>query len=263
MDMSTNNPDYQHDFAKMHPGMYDRGERGRKATTMLCVLREVLGPNVATSNLLNVGSSSGIVDAILAEAFESVTGIDIDADAIKFARQSFQRPNLHFEQADGLDLPFPDGRFDVVVCCQVYEHVPDQSRLMAEIERVLRPGGVCYFAATNRFILVEPHYRLWFLSWLPPRFADLYLRLMGKGKHYYERMRSLQYLRRLVSRFVVTDYTSTILRDPARYHVEYMVKPDSVIQWFAVLAASRLRWIFPGYIWLLTKRGAAPHGRGA
>lgn len=248
--------DYQYDFSSMHAGMFDRDTRGRKARTALCVLQEVLGSRVASSSLLNVGSSSGIMDAVLAEAFGDVVGVDIDADAIEFARRSFNLPNLRFELADGLNLPFPAESFDVVVCSQVYEHVPDQPRLMAEIERVLRPHGICYFAATNRFIVVEPHYRLWFLSWLPPWLADSYLRLTGKGPHYYERMRSYPRLRRLVSRFTTTDYTAAILRDPARYRVEYMITPGSATQRISAFVASRVPWICPGYIWLLAKRDA-------
>jgi SAM-dependent methyltransferase len=42
---------------------------------------------------------------------------------------------------DALALPFPDGHFDEVVAAEILEHVPDDKRAMAEIERVLRPGG--------------------------------------------------------------------------------------------------------------------------
>jgi ubiquinone/menaquinone biosynthesis C-methylase UbiE len=43
--------------------------------------------------------------------------------------------------ADGLDLPFGDQRFDLVICCEVLEHIPNHRRAVAEIARVLRPGG--------------------------------------------------------------------------------------------------------------------------
>lgn len=44
--------------------------------------------------------------------------------------------------ADALRLPFADASFDTVLCNQVLEHVPEPARLMAEVQRVLRPGGV-------------------------------------------------------------------------------------------------------------------------
>jgi SAM-dependent methyltransferase len=44
--------------------------------------------------------------------------------------------------ADATGLPFPDGSFDRVVAAEILEHVPDDSRALAEIARVLRPGGI-------------------------------------------------------------------------------------------------------------------------
>lgn len=248
--------EYQNDFSSLHASMYDVDGRGRKAETALRVLRHLLGNRVAQSRLLNVGSSSGIMDAVFATAFGEVVGIDIDQAAIEHARSNFRRDNLRFEVGDGLNIPFPEASFDVLVCSQVYEHVPDQPRLMAELERVLKPGGVCYFAATNRFILMEPHFRLPFLSWLPPTLADAYLRMSGKGSRYYERMRSYPVLRRLVNRFDVVDYTVAVLEDPEAYAFDYLVKPGSPTQKLSSFVARRLPWICPGYLWILRKRAA-------
>jgi SAM-dependent methyltransferase len=44
--------------------------------------------------------------------------------------------------ADATNLPFPDGAFDRVIAAEILEHVPEDSRAMAEIARVLRPGGI-------------------------------------------------------------------------------------------------------------------------
>jgi len=246
--------EYQKDFSSLHESMFDVEMRRRKALTALCVLRNVLGAEVARSRLLNVGSSSGIMDAEFATEFGEVVGIDIDEGAVAHARNNFQRPNLRFELGDGLNIPFPEASFDALVCSQVYEHVPDQERLMAELERVLKPGGVCYFAATNRFILIEPHFRLPLLSWLPPTLADFYVRITGKGSRYYERMRSYPHLRRLVARFDVVDYTATVIGDPRAYAFDYLVRPGSLMQAVSGFVARRLPWICPGYLWILRKR---------
>ena len=45
-------------------------------------------------------------------------------------------------RGDALRLPFPDGAFDKVICAEVLEHLPDDSSAMAELSRVLRPGGL-------------------------------------------------------------------------------------------------------------------------
>ena len=45
-------------------------------------------------------------------------------------------------RGDALKLPFPDGVFDKVICAEVLEHLPDDAGAMAELARVLRPGGL-------------------------------------------------------------------------------------------------------------------------
>jgi hypothetical protein len=60
----------------------------------------------------------------------------------------------------------------------------DQLEHLAEINRVLSPGGLAYLAAPNKWRLVEPHFGLPFLSWLPSSLSDRYVRLMKRGTHY-------------------------------------------------------------------------------
>jgi SAM-dependent methyltransferase len=84
-------------------------------------------------------------------------------------------------------LPFPDDAFDVVITNHVIEHVGEHAMpnaSLARIRRVLAPAGRAYLAVPNRWMLVEPHFRLAFLSWLPIPLADGYVRLAGKGAHY-------------------------------------------------------------------------------
>lgn len=74
---------------------------------------------------------------------------------------SVDYPNVNHpaEQADvygnGLDLPFADQSFDTVLCTQVIEHVPEPARLLAEIARVLRPGGLLLLTAPHIWELHE------------------------------------------------------------------------------------------------------------
>lgn len=244
---------YQHGFSLQHPEVFDAESRTRKAEAALAVFRDVFGDRLGTLDLLNVGASSGAMDAVFAEAFANVVGIDIDDNAIGHAKKTYVRSNLRFLVADALDIPFPPCSFDAVVCSQIYEHVPDQPRLFEEIHRVLKPGGVCYLAATNRLVLLEPHYRLWFLSWLPRGLADRYLKLRGRGDHYYERMHGWAKLRQLTSHFRRVDYTERMLADPATYAIEHLVRAGTAKQKISRFIARRLPWICPGYIWILYK----------
>jgi len=218
---------YQEIFSSSVPAMYDREGRLRKAVTMKAVLEDFLDKPIKDSSILVAGGSTGIIDSYLAEHAASVISLDIDAEAIRFAAQSFENPNLSFVVGDAMNIAFPDQQFDIVICSQVYEHVPDANKLLAEIHRVLKPGGICYFAAGNRLNIMEPHYRLPFLSVLPKSLAHLYLRILGRSNQYYETHLSYWGLTRLVRKFRITDYSNSVIADPKRFNTDYMISPGS------------------------------------
>lgn len=248
--------DYQYNFSGMHAAaMYHQAARERKAKTMMAVLKDFFQTDMRSFTLLDIGSSTGIIDSYLSEYFGKVIGIDIDHPALAFARDNFPKKNLQFLQADSMDLCLQANVFDVVVCAQVYEHVPDAARMMKEIYRTLKPGGVCYFAASNRLRVTEPHYNLPFLSVIPRPLAHAYLYLSGKSKYYYEKHASYWGLKRLVKLFERIDYTRKIIDDPQRFFAQYLIKPGTVKARVAKFIINHAYWLCPGYIWLLRKAG--------
>lgn len=245
---------YQHNFSQKSGAMYDVIAREKKAQTMVSVLKDYYQTPLKELRVLDVGASTGIIDNYLADFFTSVVGLDIDKQAIEHARRTHQKPNLTFQIGDALNIEFPDNSFDVVICSQVYEHVPDPYKMMDEVFRILSPGGVCYFAAGNRFILNEAHYNLPLLSVIPRPLAHIYIRLAGKADHYYEIHYTYWQLKRLVRPFVIHDYTRKIIFDPVSYHAEYMIQPGTWKSSLAKLISNNLMWLCPGYIWILEKR---------
>jgi len=125
--------------------------------------------------------------------------------------------------------------------------------MMKKTYRVLKPGGVCYFAAGNRIQLIEPHYNLPFLSMLPLSAANAYLRLAGKGKVYYEKHLSFWELKRLVRKFACVDFTRKIIEEPSRYHAGYLLPSGSMKKWFAKLFVRHVYQFFRATICLLKK----------
>lgn len=245
---------YQYGFSERVTAMYDTAGRERKAQTMVAVLEEHFGKvRVAVSALLTVGGSAGVLDNYLADHVRSVVSIDIDTAAVEYAQQHFTKANLKFMVGDAMAMAFPDASFDVVICSQVYEHVPSAERMFDEIFRVLKPGGICYFAANNRLMWNEPHYHLPLLSVMPRGLAHLYMRLAGRGRYYYEKHYTYWGLRRLVRHFLVHDYTRRIAADPVHYQAGYMIRPGSLKARVAVLMTRYVWWAVPGYIWLLEK----------
>jgi len=246
---------YQYHFSELHQdAMYNKGIREKKAITMIKVLGEFFSvEKLPELTVLDVGSSTGIIDHYLSLHFKHVDGIDIDEQAIEYASKTLTSEHLTFKVGDAMNITFPDNSFDIVICAQIYEHVPDAQKMIKEIYRVLKPQGVCYFAAGNRFNIQEPHYNLPFLSVIPKPFAHLYLRLMKRGNFYYEQHLSYWGLKKLVESFQMIDFTSKMLHNPENYKIEYMLKPNSLKHKIAKFIVNNTYWFCPGYIWLLQK----------
>ena len=245
---------YQYNYSETNrDSVYDRQSRERKAKTMVAVLQDYFNADLRSLTLLDFGSSTGIIANYLSMHFGKVVGIDIDAPAVEFATANFKSDNLQFAQVDSLNTELADRCFDVVICAHVYEHVPDASLMMDEIHRLLKPGGVCYFAAGNRLNLIEPHYQLPFLSVIPRSLAHIYIRWAGRGRFYYEKHLSYWGLKRLVHKFELIDYTCKLIDNPRRFSAGYLLTPDSGKIKLARLGVKYAYWLVSSYIWLLKK----------
>lgn len=117
---------------------------------------------VQGKRVLDYGCGSGYGSAHVAEVAESVVAVDVAADAIDYATGQFTRENLSFKVIDpSQPLPFADASFDAVLSFQVFEHVPDPSRYLAEVRRVLAPGGTLVLATPDRSTRLLPLQRPW------------------------------------------------------------------------------------------------------
>lgn len=232
---------------------YDREGRKGKARKTLAILKHYLG-KMEELSLIDLGCSTGYISEEYAAHFKTVAAIDIDEPAVRFGALHTHMPNLHYFVMNSEQTAFKSQSFDVVTCTHIYEHVPDSHKLIKEIHRLLKPGGVCYFAAGNRLSLMEPHYRLPLLSVLPKRIAHLYLKKMGKGTYYYENHLSYWGLKKLVADFKVHDYTVRVVRDPHDFYAEDVVRPGSFKQRFSLFMLTIAYWACPTYLWLLIKK---------
>jgi len=248
---------YQYGFSEMHQEvMYDQDGRHQKAKKTLAVLSDFIvttGHDPANLSLLDIGCSTGHMTQVYGSAFGKVVGIDIDVSAVQHAQQNNDLDNITFSVSDSMALGFEDDAFDCVTCTQIYEHVPDSKQLMSEIYRILKPGGICYFAAGNRVKFMEPHYGLPLLSIPPKSIGHLYVRLAGKADHYYETHLSYWGLRKLVSQFSIFDYTAKVIADPVKFHATELVRADSLKQTISLAILKVAYWLCPTYIWILRK----------
>lgn len=133
--------------------------------------------------LLEVGTGSGGI----AYYFAKHPQLGCEVTAVDVLDNRLFRDGYTYRQVRGVELPFDDASFDVVITNHVIEHVGGgtaQARHLAELHRVMKPDGIGYLAVPNRWMLTEPHYRLKFLSWWPRPLRTPYLRLMRKGADY-------------------------------------------------------------------------------
>ena len=155
--------------------------RQRKAEKLIAILRQQRP--LKGLDALEIGTGSGVISNCLAAA----VGESGHVESVDVVDQRIITDGYHYTKVDDTKLPFDDSRFDIVVSNHVIEHVGDraaQLQHLQEIARVLRPNGVGYLAAPSRWALVEPHFQMWFLSWLPSGLDHLYVRFAGKGSNY-------------------------------------------------------------------------------
>ncbi len=245
-------------YSEIMAKMLDEEGRRQKAAKIVAVVRHALGVETLEGlRAVDVGCSAGFIADELALAGASTSGVDIDEPGLEKARARFGE-RVDFRLARGEDLPFDDGSVDVAVLNHIYEHVVDPEAVVADIHRVLRPGGLLYLGIGHRWQVIEPHHRLPFLSWLPQGAADRYLRLTGKGEHYYEHYYSPAGLRRLFADYDVWDYTLPVLTDPQRF-----AAGDNVPAWAAKVPPAAFRAalpVVPTYVWAAFKGPSTPAG---
>jgi len=126
--------------------------------------------------VLDLGCAGGFMAEALDERGARVTGIDPAAEAIAAARAHADAGgrSITYDVGVGESLPYAGGAFDVVVCVDVLEHVQSLSGVLAEVARVLRPGGLFLFDTINR----NPLARFATIT-----VAEDILRLLPKGTH--------------------------------------------------------------------------------
>ena len=96
-------------------------------------------------DVLEVGPGPGRTTEIIKDMVPQLTAVEIDHDLAADLSARMAGTNVTVVEADATDLPFPDGRFSGAVSFTMLHHVPTpelQDKLLREVRRVLRPGGV-------------------------------------------------------------------------------------------------------------------------
>ncbi len=98
--------------------------------------------------VLDFGCGTGYGSSMLHDRARKIIGIDISQTALKYAQKNYPGPK-YMRILPGKRIPFPDDYFDSIVAFEVVEHVIDVEKLLKELSRVLRKGGVIYISTPN------------------------------------------------------------------------------------------------------------------
>jgi SAM-dependent methyltransferase len=121
--------------------------------------------------LLEVGCGIGVDSVQLAKCGFDVTAVDLTENALAVARENAARAGVTIDfrlgNAEGLD--FPDETFDAVYSFGVLHHTPDIEAAVAEVHRVLKPGGIAYVMLYARDSVVNAVHKTFRLPYESPR----------------------------------------------------------------------------------------------
>src|SRR5262245_49844102 len=126
------------DYSLNDPWVLDVASRRAQAEKILraighCAHACGIG-SIQPMRCVDIGCSSGVITRALAPAFQQVIGVDVDRSALRLSAPTpLPCGAVSLAAASGMSLPFADESFDVAVCNQVYQYVPDVPRLFGEI----------------------------------------------------------------------------------------------------------------------------------
>ncbi|MDR2031398.1 MAG: bifunctional 2-polyprenyl-6-hydroxyphenol methylase/3-demethylubiquinol 3-O-methyltransferase UbiG [Azoarcus sp.] len=177
---------------------------------------------LAGKDALDIGCGGGILAEGMAARGANVTGIDLSEKILSVAR-------LHLFES-GLDIDYQliaaedfaathAGRFDVVTCMEMLEHVPDPASTVAACTRLLRPGGQAFFATLNR----NPKSYLFAIVG-----AEYLLNLLPRGTHDYTRFLKPSELARFCRDAGLTPAAMSGLSYNPFNHIHRLVRDTSI-----------------------------------
>ncbi|MEK7526487.1 MAG: class I SAM-dependent methyltransferase [Patescibacteria group bacterium] len=176
--------------------------------------RHSLG-NIDELRVLDVGCGSGEYSIEMAKFVSKVVGVEPFTPAYQKAIQNQKdKKNLLFVNSKIEDFKSRE-KFDLIMSITTIEHMPEAKKSFNRIFELLKPGGVLYLTAPNKWWPIEQHYLLPFLGWLPLVLANRYMQIFGKGESYkdYSYAKSYFGMKRFFDKF------------PCRY--EFILPSDS------------------------------------
>ncbi|NJS09075.1 MAG: 3-demethylubiquinone-9 3-O-methyltransferase [Microcoleus sp. CSU_2_2] len=149
---------------------------------------------------LDVGCGGGFSCEFMAERGAVVSGIDRSQKCVEAARNHAATSGFEIDYRQGFaeNMPYADNTFDAVICVDVLEHVADYKKVVSEVHRILKPGGLFFFDTINRTFSSQ-----FVMIWL----MENILQEIKRGVHDWEK-------------FITPEELSLVMRDIGFSNVE-------------------------------------------
>jgi ubiquinone/menaquinone biosynthesis C-methylase UbiE len=117
---------------------------------------------ISTENsVIEVGCGEGYGTSYLSYNVQHIVGLDINEEMIQHASMKYSSEKCSFKVYDGLNIPYDDNTFDMVVSFQVIEHIRDEINYLTEIRRILKRDGTCVLTTPNGTYRIKPGKNPW------------------------------------------------------------------------------------------------------
>jgi len=138
-----------------HLGLYDSPLRRYLSGKRLQAIERAARSNTTAGMILELGCGHGEVLEKLYSPESSITGIDINPNSIAIAKKRFSnRDNVKILEGDIRKLAYADETFDLIVCSEVIEHIPNPIEVLAEIRRLLKKDGIFVSTVPLEYLLI-------------------------------------------------------------------------------------------------------------
>jgi len=194
----------------------DRESKSKKIEAILC---HHLDNEVSGFKLLDLGTGSGLIGDYFS-ADNDVYYADVEDLRENKTRGKFIYIVDH-------EVDYPNESFDIIISNMVIEHTSNQPKHLENIYRLLKPGGICYLGAPNKYFPIEPHYLFPFVHYLPTRTESALMRWIAKFVTLRYPVEDIylptktKLVRMLRSYFTWHEYTPDILRQPEKFNLNF------------------------------------------
>jgi ubiquinone/menaquinone biosynthesis C-methylase UbiE len=104
----------------------------------------------STDKVLELGGGTGYGTSLISQRVQSIVALDVEAETAAEASAQYENAKCMFQVYDGKNIPYDDDTFHAVIAFQVLEHIEDVRRIVGEVHRVLKQGGILLTTTPNR-----------------------------------------------------------------------------------------------------------------